>query len=312
MRLPAFLAQAVPNSDTVSAPLLATAISRPGHGAVFLGNHAGYSDLLLSALALHLPDRAVSSQAVTWAVYAAGALLLTATLRRLGGWTAAGMGALLGLAATPALLASEASPTGRVTSLANLVLLGWLASTSSVGARRSRAAIVAAALAIGVVTGLDAVSDPLLVVVGVLPFIGTGWCWGCASGSGAERPWPFGIGRHRPSRWSPRRSSPSRWPRTVPLQVQPNPVQLASFREVVHTLHVVGGDTGVALGGILSTLGSGPLSYIEGGWDCWSAPPWWPPCSTPGDRLPVRDRQPPATAPSWPTWCSGRWWPSPT
>ncbi len=264
IRLPAFLAQAVPNSDTVSAPLLATALSRPGHGTVFLGNHAGYSDLLLSALALHLPDRAVSSQAVTWAVYAAGALLLTATLRRLGGWTAAAMGALLSLAAAPALLASEASPTGRVTSLANLVLLGWLAAYLLEGRRRSRVAIVAPALAVGVVTGLDAVSDPLLAVVGVLPFLATGLLLGLRVRDRSGATLVFGTVAAAVGGFASALLTLA-VARALSLKVQPNPVHLTSLRAALHTLHILGGDTGIALGGILSALGSGPLSYVETG-----------------------------------------------
>ncbi len=263
VRLPAFLARAVPNSDTVSAPLLAAAIGTPGHGAVFLGNHPGYSDLLLSALALHLPDRAVSSQALTWGVYAASGLLLAATLRRLAGWRAAGMAALLGLAATPALLMSEASPTGRVSSLANLVLLGWLGTLLFGGARR-RTTLVAAVLGIGVVTGIDAVSDPLLVAVGVLPFIGTVLVLGLRFRERSGAALALGSAGMALAVVTTALLTLG-VAGTVPLRAQPNPVQLASFREVVHTLHVVGGDTGVALGGIFSTLGSGPMSYIEVG-----------------------------------------------
>jgi hypothetical protein len=264
IRLPAFLARAVPSSDSISAPLLAAAIGAPGHGAVYLGNHPGYSDLLLSAVALHLPDRAVSSQAVTWAVYAAGALLLAATVRRRAGWTAAGMAALLTLAAAPALLVGEASPTGRVTSLANLVLLGWLATLLFGERRRRGVTIAAAALVVGAVTGIDAVSDPLLGVVGVVPFLATGLLLGlrCPDRNGVTL--VLGTGAAAVAGVASAFLTVA-VAGALSLKVQPNPVHLASLRVALHTLHILGGDTGVALGGIFSTLGSGPLAYLETG-----------------------------------------------
>ena len=272
VRLPAFLAQAVPNSDTVSAPLLAAAIGTPGHGAVFLGNHPGYIDLLLSALALHLPDQAVSSQAVTWAVYAAGCLLLAATLRRLAGWTAAGMAALLSLAAAPALLASEASPAGRVPSLANLVLLGWLATVlfggrrraALGGRRRGTSAIAALALAVGLVTGLDTVSDPLLAVVGVIPFLGTGLVLGLRCRDRNAATLAFGTAVAAVAGVASALLTIA-VAGALSLRALPNPVHLASLRAALHTLHILGGDTGIALGGIFSTLGSGTMTYLETG-----------------------------------------------
>lgn len=263
-RLPAFLVRAVPSSDTISAPLLAQALGSPGHGTVYLGNHAGYSDLLLSALALRLPDQALSSQAVTYAVYALGLLLLAATVRRLAGWRGACIAGLVSMAATPALLVTETSPTGRVTSLANLVLLGWLA-TALFGRSRWRPAVLgAAALGVGVVTGVDAASDPLFVVTGILPFLGTGLVLGLRYRDRPSATLAIGTAAVLVAAAASALLTLA-VARAVPLQTQPNPVSLASLREVAHTLHILGGDTGVVLGGMFSTLGTGFMTYIEVG-----------------------------------------------
>lgn len=172
-QLPTFLERSVPQSDTVSPLLLTEALFSAGHGTIHLGAHAGFSNLLLVGVTLPFPDHRVVSQVMPYAVYLLGALLLSGTSVRLGGWRAGILSLVICVAVTPALLFNQVSPAGRVTTLANLPLLGLFAIRLAEPAEppgRSRRSALPAAVAIGVLTGFDIASDPYLLVVGVLPF----------------------------------------------------------------------------------------------------------------------------------------------
>jgi hypothetical protein len=174
--MPAFLERGVPQSDTVSPLLLTQALFSAGHGTIHLGAHAGFSNLLLVGVSLPFPDARVVSQVLPYAVYVSGALVVAGTMRLLSGWRASLLSFAVCLVATPALLFNEVSPAGRVTTLANLALLGLLtlrivAPPMPANVHRSR--LVAVSLATGAVTGFDIASDPYLLIVGILPLAAT-------------------------------------------------------------------------------------------------------------------------------------------
>lgn len=263
-KLPGFLFRALPSSDTISSVLLAKAAGTPAHGTIYLGVHPGYADLLLNTLALHLPDSRVSAQVITYAVYVLGCLLLAATVRRWAGWWGAVVTGLASVAATPMLLVDETSPSGRVPSLANLVLLGWLATVPLSRARARPALLALTAVGVGVVTGVDAASDALFVVVGVLPFLGVAvvvWVRHrdrCSAVLALGAVTTLAVA-------AATASLTTVVAREVGLMTQHNPVHLAGSRGVIHTIHVLGGDAGLAIGGVFSALGQGLMSYLEAG-----------------------------------------------
>ncbi len=259
-----FLTRQLPSSDTISPVLLVQAIASPHHGTIYLGNHAGYSDLLLSALGLRFPAPMLSPQAVIYAVYLIGALILGWTVRRIAGWRPAIIAALISMLASPLLLFNEASPAGRVTSLTNLAVLGWVLVSLALAPRRSLATTAAASIGAGLMSGVDAISDPLFAAVGLIPFVLTG-----------------------AALWARRRDRQSAWLAAVvaattvtavagalatrgvahllDLHALPSHLQLSSLREMVHNLHLVGAATGATAGQLSASVGSGTMSYVQTG-----------------------------------------------
>ena len=91
------------------------------------------------------------------------------------------------------------------------------------------------------VTGVDAASDPLFVVTGILPFLGTGLVLGLRYRDRPSATLAIGTAAVLVAAAASALLTLA-VARAVPLQTQPNPVSLASLREVAHTLHILGGD----------------------------------------------------------------------
>lgn len=261
-RLADFLTRQLPSSDTISPVLLVRAIASGDHGTIYLGNHPGYSDLLVSALGLRFPDPTLSPQAATYAIYVVGALILTWTVRRSGGWGAAVVALLISLLASPWLLFNEASPAGRVTSLANLAVLGWVLVALSSSRRRSPATLAAMVLGAGVMSGIDVVSDPLLAAVGMVPFLLTGivlWLRtrdraGAVLAGAVTATTAIAVASALATLAVARRLS---------LEAPANHIHLATARDALHNLHLVGAATGAAFGQIFSAAQAGSMSYVQ-------------------------------------------------
>jgi hypothetical protein len=267
LRLPAFIKDIVPTSDTISPVLLVEALTVPRHGMVYLGSHAGYNDLVLASAGLPFHLLRDVPEALPYAAYILGVLLLIVAVRRLTGWP----GALLTLAAAigsaPVTLLNEMSPAGRVLTLTNICLLGLVLVVLLLPARPERrrwSRLVPGIILLGLVTGFDTASDPLLGIVGLLPFVGTGlalWATGRREPASTVAVRVAGgvavvsvVGYVLTDRLAAA---------LFHLSYNPPPIHLASIRTVDYNLHLLGGDVRVAMGGTWSYVSNNAVGTLE-------------------------------------------------
>lgn len=157
------------NSDAVVTALVAEDLSRGVGGPTVLGDVSSLSTLLAFRWTTWLPDHRGLWGAMPYALTLIAIALLALASYWLAGRWAAAITASLSLAATADVLFTQIAPAFRATTwfsvAALLALLVMLAR-----ARAPQAVLMAAAIAVGLITGINAVSDPLLVLIGVIPF----------------------------------------------------------------------------------------------------------------------------------------------
>ena len=166
-------AAALHNSDALNSPLLGDSLGRGGAGTIWLPGDTFVNAIWFDAATRWLPGhRALWAW---WPVALAGltAVLVAVSVRRVAGRLAGWVGLGLGLAAPPIVLLNLLPQNFHVTTFANGALLGWFAVVVASGGLRDRRRLLAAALGLGLLTGLDAAADPLLVVTGLAPLLGT-------------------------------------------------------------------------------------------------------------------------------------------
>jgi hypothetical protein len=267
-RLPDFLSNMVPSSDTISPVLLVQALGAPDHGTVYLGAHPAYSDLVLAAIGLPIEPLRGIPEVLPYATYILGMLLVAVAVRRIAGWPGVLLSVAVGIAATPAVLFNETSPSGRVTTLANICLLG-LALVVFIHPRRPdrrrKLRVAVGAILLGAVTGFDTASDPLLAVVGLTPFVITGVVVLWLSFPRNERAVTTGIGALGVGVVSvlgyvltSRLGSG-----VFGLSYRPPPVHLASIATADFNLHLLGGAVRTAFGGTWSYVAAGVEGTLE-------------------------------------------------
>ena len=173
LRIPRFYADYVASvSDTTTYLLLSNTLAQGTHGAIYLSDAPWYSTILIDVLTHHLPDyRAIW---ISWplcaSIVAVG--LLALMVCRLAGRWAALMTAVLCLALTPALLQLFlAQAFHELTTITCILLAIFLVYLVEIGARTTWVTYLAAA-GLGIFTGLNAASDLLLVVIGIIPLTG--------------------------------------------------------------------------------------------------------------------------------------------
>ena len=160
------------SSDAVGPMLVADSLpSRHTGVAVVLGKAANYSTLWFDEATRGLSGHRAVWVAAPYVLALLGLLGLAEMVRRLAGWRAATIAVAVGIAMPPLLLGATLTQASHDVTVANGILLAallvWLARTPRVTAIH----VLAGAGAIAVITGLDVASDPLLLVVGVAPFV---------------------------------------------------------------------------------------------------------------------------------------------
>jgi hypothetical protein len=173
IRMPRFYADNVASvSDATTYMLLSNTLAHGAHGAIYLSDAPWYSTILIDVITYHLPEyRAIW---IVWPVcaYVVGAGLLALTVSRLAGRWAALMTATLCLALTPAILQLFLAQAFHGLTTINCILLAiFLVYLVEIGARTTWPTFLAA-MVLAIFTGVNAASDLLLVVIGIIPLTG--------------------------------------------------------------------------------------------------------------------------------------------
>ncbi|HLQ60711.1 MAG TPA: hypothetical protein VK131_02505, partial [Candidatus Acidoferrales bacterium] len=151
------------NADFVSQMVIAESLGPNGGGrAIVVQIGWMWFDLLTRSLPFH---RWIWEHA-PYLLALGGLALLAATSYRLAGTWAAAVTAALGLSASPLVLATQAAQAFHGTTWFGGALLAWYLQ------RLLRVPRPAEWAAVGVVTGALVATDPMLLAVGVVPFLG--------------------------------------------------------------------------------------------------------------------------------------------
>jgi hypothetical protein len=172
-RLPSWYEALSHDSDATAPMVLTSSLSTGDHGTIFLGNAPWYSTLMFDQLTIGLP-----MHRIVWVIWPAllsllGAMVLGASLARIAGRWAGLSAAVLAICVSPAIVYQFIAQAHHGTTFLTVILLGSFFAVvvrSDVDRAFSRRSTLAAS-SLGALTGLNAVSDPLLVVSGVLPLL---------------------------------------------------------------------------------------------------------------------------------------------
>jgi hypothetical protein len=160
------------DADTVSAPVIGQLFAgAPTHASVVLGEFGWYATLLAELATKWLPMHRQVWEVMPYALALAGAALAAWSVWQVAGRWAAGLTAVVLICAAPATLHLLLSMTQHAPDWFCLALLAAflvLLERRAVGLRWT--ALGLAVLAVGAIMGVNAASDPLLVIAGLAPF----------------------------------------------------------------------------------------------------------------------------------------------
>ena len=161
------------DADAVSAPVIGELFgSAPASAHVVLGEFAWYATLLFELATKWLPDHRQVWVLAPYLMALAGAGLTAWSVWQVAGRFAASLTAVLLICAAPPTLHLLLSMTQHAP---DWFCLGLLAAFLVLLERRASTlrprVLVPAGLVVGVVVGVNAASDPLLVIAGLVPFV---------------------------------------------------------------------------------------------------------------------------------------------
>jgi hypothetical protein len=160
------------DADAVSAPVIGQLFGAAGpHANVVLGEFGWYATLLFELGTKWLPAHLQVWEAMPYAMALAGAALAAWSVWQVAGPWAASLTAVLLVCAAPDTLHLLLSMNDHTP---DWFCLGLLAAFLVVVQRRAHAlrpvVLVPLSLMVGVIVGINAASDPLLVIAGLVPF----------------------------------------------------------------------------------------------------------------------------------------------
>jgi hypothetical protein len=161
------------DADAVSAPVIGELFgSAPGSAHVVLGEFGWYSSLLFLLATKWLPAHRQLWEIAPYVMALAGAGVTAWSVWQVAGAFAASLTAVLLVCAAPTTLHLLLSMTQHAP---DWFCLGLLAAFLVLMQRRARTlrpwVLVSLSLVVGVVIGVNAASDPLLVIGGLVPFV---------------------------------------------------------------------------------------------------------------------------------------------
>lgn len=157
------------NSDAVATALVAEDLARGIGGPTVLGDVSSLSTLMAFLATEWLPGHRWIWGAMPYALTLIGVALLALASYRLAGRWAAAVTASLSLAVSADVLFTEIAPAFRATTWFSVALLVAAVVLVAQG-RIARRWLLGGGVVVGLITGLNAASDPLLVLIGVIPF----------------------------------------------------------------------------------------------------------------------------------------------
>jgi len=160
------------DADAASGPVISELFgAAPAHANVVLGEFGWYATLLFDLATKWLPDHRQVWETAPYAMALAGAGLAAWSVWQVAGRWAAGLTAVLLICASPATLRLQLSTTQHAPAWFCLALLGafvvWLERRA---ADARPLVMVLLVLVIGTIAGVNAASDPLVIVAAIVPF----------------------------------------------------------------------------------------------------------------------------------------------
>ncbi len=161
------------DADTASAPVIGQLFaSAPAHASVVLGEFGWYAALLFELVTKPLPSHLQIWQAAPYAMALAGAALAAWSVSQVAGRWAASLTAVLLICAAPATLHLLLSMTQHAPDWFCIALLAaFLAMLQRRAMTLRWKLLVPSVLVVGLFVGVNAASDPLVVIAGVAPFV---------------------------------------------------------------------------------------------------------------------------------------------
>lgn len=169
------------DADAVSAPVIGQLFAAaPAHAQVVLGTFGWYATLLFELATKWLPLHRQVWEAAPYAMAIAGVLLTAWPVYVIAGRVAASLTAVILFCASPRTLDLLLSMTQHAPVWFSLSVLGAFLFMLERHALRMRPLLLGVVvLAVGVVVGANAASDPLVTIAGLVPFClalgGTAW-----------------------------------------------------------------------------------------------------------------------------------------
>ena len=157
------------NSDAVATALVAEDLANGVGGHTVLGDVSSLSTLLAFRWTEWPPAHRALWGAMPYALTLVGIALLALVSYWLAGRWAAAITASIALAVSADVLFTQIAPAFRATTWFSIALLLLFVVALARGTARGPW-LTAAAIGTGLITGLNAASDPLLVLIGVIPF----------------------------------------------------------------------------------------------------------------------------------------------
>jgi hypothetical protein len=160
------------DADAVSAPVIGQLFgAAPGHASVVLGEFGWYATLLFELATKWLPFHRQIWEATPYAMALAGAALAAWSVWQVSGRWAAGLTAVLLICAAPDTLHLLLSMTQHAPDWFCLALLAaFLVLLELRASALRREVFVPLALVVAAIVGVNAASDPLVVIAGLVPF----------------------------------------------------------------------------------------------------------------------------------------------
>jgi hypothetical protein len=160
------------DADAASGPVIGELFgAAPAHANVVLGEFGWYATLLFDLGTKWLPDHRQIWEAAPYAMALAAAALASWSVWQVAGRWAAGLTAVVLICSSPATLRLELSTTQHAPAWFCLALLGafvvWLERRA---AEIRNVVLVVLVLVIGTIVGVNAKSDPLVIIGGLVPF----------------------------------------------------------------------------------------------------------------------------------------------
>jgi hypothetical protein len=173
IRLPQFYVDSIEwSSDATTYMLLSKTIAEGIHGPVYLSYAPWYSTILIDVITYHLPGFQTIWALWPAATYVSGVSLLSLTVGRLFSRWAALMTTILCLALSPPMLVPTVAQAFHELTVFNCILLAVFLVRLAEKRNGATWITIAATAALGIFTGVNAASDALLIVTGIVPFGG--------------------------------------------------------------------------------------------------------------------------------------------